>query len=103
MCIRDRSVDTMLASYLLDATRSGHPLETSALEYLGYKALLEEDICGKGAKAVSMVDTPPSAALTFAAERADLSLQLARALWPVLVRQQLDRVYLDLELPLVPV
>ncbi len=49
--LRGLSVDTMLASYLLDATRSGHPLETSALEYLGYKALLEEDVCGKGAKA----------------------------------------------------
>jgi DNA polymerase-1 len=101
--LRGLSVDTMLASYLLDATRSGHPLETSVLEYLGYKALLEEDICGKGAKAVAIADTPPSAVLTFAAERADLSLQLAGNLWPVLVRDQLDQVYLELELPLVPV
>ena len=93
----------MLASYLLDATRSGHPLETSALEYLGYKALLEEDVCGKGAKATSLIDTPPAAALTFAAERADLSLQLASTLWPALVRDELDQVYLQLELPLVPV
>jgi DNA polymerase-1 len=101
--LRGLSIDTMLASYLLDATRSGHPLETAALEYLGYKALLEEDVCGKGAKAVSMIDTPPSAALTFAAERADLSLQLAASLWPMLARDQLDHVYLELELPLVPV
>ena len=35
-------LDTMLASYLLDATRSGHPLETAALEYLGYKALTKK-------------------------------------------------------------
>jgi DNA polymerase-1 len=101
--LRGLSVDTMLASYLLDATRSGHPLETSALEYLGYKALLEEDVCGKGAKAVPMIDTPPAAALTFAAERADLSLQLSESLWPAIEREQLDRVYLELELPLVPV
>jgi DNA polymerase-1 len=101
--LRGLSVDTMLASYLLDATRSGHPLETSALEYLGYKALLEEDVCGKGVKAISLIDTPPSAALTFAAERADLSLQLAANLWPTLVRDELDQVYLQLELPLVPV
>src|SRR5215471_620838 len=100
---RGLSVDTMLASYLLDATRSGHPLETSVLEYLGYKALLEEDVCGKGARALSLIDTPPSAALTFAAERADLSLQLAANLWPTLVRDELDQVYLQLELPLVPV
>ena len=101
--LRGLAVDTMLGSYLLDATRSGHPLETAALEYLGYKAVLEEDVCGKGAKAVPMIDTPPEAVLAFAAERADLSLQLADALWPALVRDQLDKVYLDLELPLVPV
>ena len=45
-------MDTMLASYLLDATRTGHPLEATALEHLGYKALTEEDVCGRGAKAV---------------------------------------------------
>ena len=44
--------DTMLASYLLDATRSAHPLEDLALEHAGYKALREEDLCGRGAKAV---------------------------------------------------
>src|SRR5678816_3629973 len=41
--------DSMLASYLLDATRPGHPLEESSLEHLGYKALTEEDVCGRGA------------------------------------------------------
>src|SRR5689334_16482621 len=44
--------DTMLASYLLDATRSSHPLEELALEHSGYKALREEDVCGRGAKAI---------------------------------------------------
>src|SRR4029453_11028098 len=43
------------------------------------------------------------AMLTFAAERADLSLQLARSLWPALGRDQLEQVYLELELPLAPV
>ena len=42
--------DSMLASYLLDATRPGHPLEETSLEHLGYKALTEEDVCGRGAK-----------------------------------------------------
>ena len=50
--------DTMLASYLLDATRSSHPLEELALEHAGYKALREEDVCGRGAKAVSVPRDP---------------------------------------------
>jgi DNA polymerase-1 len=96
-------LDTMLASYLLDATRSGHPLETTALEYLGYKALAEEDICGRGAKAVPLSGTPPEAVLTFAGERADLALQLGSHLTPMLAADDLDAVYRDLELPLIPV
>ena len=96
-------VDTMLASYLLDATRSGHPLEGTALEHLGYKALTDEDVCGRGAKAVSFADVSPEAALNYAGERADLALQLADRLTPMLAAEGLDRVYRELERPLIPV
>ncbi|HVB38530.1 MAG TPA: 5'-3' exonuclease H3TH domain-containing protein, partial [Vicinamibacterales bacterium] len=47
--IRGLDFDTMLGSYLLDAGRSGHPIEEIALEQLGYRALTREDICGRGA------------------------------------------------------
>ena len=67
----------MLASYLLDATRSEHPLEDLALEHIGYKALTEEDVCGRGAKAMSLADVPVEAAVDYAGERADLVGQLA--------------------------
>ena len=63
----------MLASYLLDATRSAHPLEELALEHTSYKALTEEDVCGRGAKAVSFAQLPVEAALDYAGERADLA------------------------------
>ena len=48
----------MIASYLLDATRSAHRLEDLALEHASYKALSEEDVCGRGAKAVSLGRRP---------------------------------------------
>ncbi len=96
-------LDTMLASYLLDATRSNHPLEGTALEHLGYKALTEEDVCGRGAKAIRFGATSPDAALNYAGERADLALQLADRLAPMLVNDGLDQVYRDLERPLIPV
>jgi DNA polymerase-1 len=95
--------DSMLASYLLDATRPGHPLEETSLEHLGYKALTEEDLCGRGAKAIPFARVAPAAALTFAGERADLARQLSDRLAPLLVTDQLDTVYRDLEMPLVPV
>jgi DNA polymerase-1 len=96
-------IDTMLASYLLDATRSGHPLEATALEHLGYKALTEEDLCGRGVKAINLSDTTAEAVLSYAGERADLALQLADRLSPMLVTDRLDGVYRDLERPLIPV
>ncbi|MGC4085447.1 MAG: 5'-3' exonuclease H3TH domain-containing protein [Vicinamibacterales bacterium] len=101
--LRGIGLDTMIASYLLDATRSGHPLEGTALEHLGYKAFTEEDLCGRGAKATPLVDLPPDGTLDFAGERADLSLQLADALAPKLKEGGLDSVYERLERPLIPV
>ena len=95
--------DSMLASYLLDATRPGHPLEETSLEHLGYKALTEEDVCGRGTKATSFARVAPETLLNFAGERADLARQLSNRLAPLLVTDQLEAVYRELEMPLVPV
>src|SRR5439155_1410241 len=101
--LRGLDTDTMLASYLIDATRSEHRLEDLALEHTSYKAFTEEDVCGRGAKAVSLADLPVDAAIDYAGERADLAGQLAPLLRGLLVKEQLDGVYTTLELPLVPV
>jgi len=101
--LRGLTFDSMLASYLLDATRPGHPLEETSLEHLGYKALTEEDVCGRGAKAVAWSRLSPAALLNFAGERADLARQLWNRLAPLLVTDHLDHVYRELEMPLVPV
>jgi DNA polymerase-1 len=95
--------DVMIASYLLDATRSSHPLEDLAIEHAGYKALSEEDVCGRGVKAVSFASLPIERALDYAGERADLSLQLAGTLRGLLAREELQGLYDELEHPLIPV
>ena len=101
--LRGLETDTMLVSYLLDATRSSHPLEELALEHAGYKALREEDVCGRGAKAISLRAVPVEAALDYAGERADLALQLAGTLRGLLEKEGLGALYRELELPLIPV
>jgi DNA polymerase-1 len=95
--------DTMLASYVLDATRSSHTLEEVALEHLGYKALTEADVCGSGQKAIALPHLPAAAILNFAGERADLAWQLAEKLAPQLPSQGLEALFRELEMPLVPV
>jgi DNA polymerase I len=97
------ATDTMIASYLLDATRSGHPLEDLALEHTGYKAVREEDVCGKGARAVPIGQLAPESILTYAGERADLALQLEPVVRDLLRREDLLGLYETMELPLIPV
>jgi DNA polymerase I len=101
--LRGLAFDTMLASYVLDATRAAHTLEANALEHLGYKALLEEDLCGKGAKALRLADLPPHAVIDFVGERVDLAWQIAAVLGPALDTEGLQAVYRDFEVPLIPV
>ncbi len=101
--LRGIETDTMLASYLLDATRSAHPLEELSLEHAGYKALREEDLCGRGAKAIAFGEIPTAAALDYAGERSDLPLQVSATLRDLMRTSQLEPLYTDLELPLIPV
>jgi DNA polymerase-1 len=101
--LRGIETDTMLASYLLDATRSAHPLEELSLEHAGYKALREEDVCGRGAKTIPFSQVPADRALDYAGERADLALQVSDTLRGLLRREELEGVYEDLERPLIPV
>ena len=96
-------VDTMIASYLLDATRSTYRLEDLVLEHIGYKAISAEDVVGRGAKSLNFADLPPEAVVEFAGERSDLALQLADRLTPMLASEGLESLYRDIELPLIPV
>ena len=77
-------LDTMLAAYLLDASRSSQDLEPLALEQLGYRARLADDVRGKGAKAVAFTTLAPERVLDYAGERADLAWQLAERFAPEL-------------------
>ncbi len=95
--------DTMLGSYLLDANRSSQAMEPLALEQLGYKAQTEEDVIGKGVKALAFAQVPVESVLDYAGERSDLAWQLARKIEPVLAQDELHSVYRDLEWPLLPI
>jgi DNA polymerase I len=96
-------IDTMLASYLIDATKSSEELEPTVLEQLGYKALTQEEVCGKGVKALPFAQIPVDGLIDFAGERADLAFQLAGHVAPMLQDSGLESVYRELELPLVPI
>ena len=95
--------DTMLGSYLLDANRSSQALEPLALEQLGYKAVTEEQVIGKGVKALAFAQVPVDSVLVYAGERSDIALQLAARIEPIIEKDELKSVYRELEWPLLPI
>jgi DNA polymerase-1 len=95
--------DTLLASYVIDATRSSHRLEDLALEQLGYRALDDGALVGRGGRASSFAAVSEAVRCDYAGERADLAGQLAPRLRRTLEEEGVGRIYRELELPLVPV
>jgi DNA polymerase-1 len=96
--------DTMLESYVLDSVAGRHNMDDLAKRILGVTTIGYEDVAGKGAKQIGFDEVGVEQAAEYAAEDADVALQLHRALWPRLeATPPLVSVYRDIELPLVPV
>lgn len=96
--------DTMLESYVFNASGTRHDMDSLALKYLGRNTTHYEDIAGKGAKQIPFSEVAIEDAGHYAAEDADITLQLHEHLWPRLAEtDSLMRVFEDIEMPLVPV
>ena len=95
--------DTMLQSYVLDSTATRHDMDSLAEKYLNRSTIHFEDIAGKGKKQLTFNQIDLEQASPYAAEDADITLQLHQALWPQLQAiPELEKVYTDLEMPLLP-
>ena len=96
--------DTMLESYVLESTANRHNMDAVALKYLGHTTIKYEDVAGKGAKQLTFNEVPVEMAAPYAAEDADVTLQLHEALWPKLSAQAaLEKVFTGIEMPLLTV
>ena len=102
--LRGMRFDSMLESYVLDSTATRHDLDSTAKHYLGVDTIHYEDVAGKGAKQLPFNEVPVETAGEYSAEDADIALQLHLALWPRIERlPKLERLYEEIEQPLVPV
>ncbi len=96
--------DTMLESYVLDATATRHDMDSLAARYLDEQTIRFEDIAGKGKGQLTFDQIPVEQAAEYAAEDADVTLRLHRELWPRLEAEpRLAELLQTLEMPLVPV
>ena len=102
--VRGIAFDTMLESYVLNATATRHDMDSLAQKYLGYTTTSFQDIAGKGVKQLTFDQIALEQAGPYAAEDADVTLRLHLALHEQLAAiPSLAKVLTDIEMPLVPV
>lgn len=95
--------DTAVAHYLLQPER-GHSTAEVAYELLHYTAITPESLLGpKGRNQLKPTQLAPEAITRWACEAADLTLQLPDVLDKALHEQDLYKLLIDIELPLIPV
>jgi DNA polymerase-1 len=96
--VKGRLHDTMLASYLLNPNKPDHSLEDVALEYLFYKKRSFTEVLGKRH---SFSEVPIDEATQYAAEDAELAMELRGILFERLKNEGLEDLYLHIEMPLI--
>jgi DNA polymerase I len=91
--------DTLLQSYVFESHKS-HDMDSLALRHLNRKTITFEEVCGKGASQICFDEVAIEQATPYAAEDADVTLQLHLAMWPRVAEDEgLKFIYEKIELP----
>ncbi|KPK16095.1 MAG: DNA polymerase I [Nitrospira bacterium SG8_3] len=96
-------VDTMVASYLLNPTLRAHNLEMIAAEYLNHTMITYEEVTGSGKHQIGFDQVSIQDAVPYACEDADITLMASEVLGPKLQEVGLERLFQEVEMPLIPV
>ena len=100
--VRGLKYDTMILHYLIDP-ESRHNMNALAERYLNYRPIEIETLIGKGAKQLTMDLVNIERVTEYAAEDADITLQLKHALWPQVEQIGLQKLYCKIEEPMIEV
>ena len=100
--VRGEKIDTMILHYLLDA-ESRHNMNFLAERYLHYTPIAIESLIGKGARQLTMDQVNVEAVKEYAAEDADITMQLKQVLWAEVEQQGLVELYRKVEEPMIDV
>jgi DNA polymerase-1 len=101
--VRGISFDTMIESYICDPSLRQHNLDALALRYLNLRKTATEELIGKGKGRISMLDLPLEEVARYAAEDADFTLRLHKVFEPKICGLALERLYQNVEVPLISV
>ncbi|MCU6667580.1 DNA polymerase I [Enterobacteriaceae bacterium H4N4] len=102
--LRGIAFDTMLESYNLDSVAGRHDMDSLSDRWLKHKTITFEEIAGKGKNQLTFNQIALEEAGRYAAEDADVTLQLHLKMWPKLQKDAGPlNVFQNIEMPLVPV
>lgn len=102
--LRGIAFDTMLESYILNSVAGRHDMDSLSDRWLKHKTITFEDIAGKGKNQLTFNQIALEEAGRYAAEDADVTLQLHLKMWPELQQHKGPlNVFENIEMPLVPV
>ncbi len=95
--------DTLLQSYVLESHRS-HDMDSLAARHLDVTTITYDDVTGKGANRIAFEQVELARATEYAAEDADVTLQLHQVLHPQVEQDaKLLHIYRDIEMPVMEV
>jgi DNA polymerase I len=100
--IKNQLFDTMVAHFLIQP-EGRHNMNVLAETYLSYAPIQIETLIGKGKNQTSMRDANLEAIKEYAAEDADITYQLQKIFAPKLKQNQVDKLFAEVEVPLIKV
>ena len=95
--------DTMVASYCINPKRRVHNLDDLANTFLSHNMISYEQVCGKGKSQIPFAEVPVEEATRYSGEDVDVTMRLMEIFAPRLKKLEVDKLYYEVEMPLVPV
>jgi DNA polymerase-1 len=95
--------DTMLMSYVLDAGKNRHNMDTLSELHLGHKTISFKEIVGTGKKEINFSEVEVDKAKDYAAEDADITLRLYKKFLKNLKSEKMINIYEIFEKPLIKI
>ena len=101
--VKGVSCDTMLASYLANSAAKSHGMDALAADLLDYRTIPYSDVAGSGKKQICFSEVEIEKATVYAAEDADITLRLAEKLEPMVVAEEQEKLFHEVEMPLMEI
>lgn len=101
--VKGIDTDTMIASYLLNPGSRQHGLDGLTFAEFNHQKITKDDLLGKGKQRITFSDIPLDRLYNYSCEDADFTWRLARKLLPELKKEKLEKLFDEIEMPLVKV